>query len=110
MKEGNLGTVGSLIFILLVFCSIHCQRSNPSSIMEKEYVLVIHGGAGVITRNSMDSLMEKSYREALDTALTIGEQILSSGGKSLDAVEAVVSWMEDNPLFNAGKGSVFTHE
>ena len=110
MKEGNLGTIGSLIFILLVFSSIHCQRSNPSSIMEKEYVLVIHGGAGVITRNSMDSLMEKSYREALDTALTIGEQILSSGGKSLDAVEAVVSWMEDNPLFNAGKGSVFTHE
>jgi beta-aspartyl-peptidase (threonine type) len=78
--------------------------------MEKEYVLVIHGGAGVITRNSMDSLTEKSYREALDSVLTIGEKILASGGKSLDAVEAVVSWMEDNPLFNAGKGAVFTYD
>jgi beta-aspartyl-peptidase (threonine type) len=75
-----------------------------------DYVLVIHGGAGVITRNSMDSLTEKSYRQALDSALTVGEKILAGGGKSLDAVEAVVSWMEDNPLFNAGKGAVFTYD
>ncbi|MEO7925314.1 MAG: isoaspartyl peptidase/L-asparaginase [Saprospiraceae bacterium] len=83
---------------------------NKNEHDKPEYVLVIHGGAGVITRNSMDSIKEKSYREALDSVLTIGEKILASGGKSLDAVEAVVSWMEDNPLFNAGKGSVFTYD
>ena len=77
---------------------------------EPEYVLVIHGGAGVITRGSMDAEMEKGYRAAMEEALTMGEKILADGGTSLDAVEAVVAWMEDNPLFNAGKGSVFTYE
>src|SRR4030095_3197473 len=100
----------SVIWIFLILIHFGCQKSNPSIPMEKEYVLVIHGGAGVITRNSMDSLTETSYREALDSVLTIGEKILASGGKSLDAVEAVVTWMEDNPLFNAGKGAVFTYE
>ncbi len=64
----------------------------------------------MITRSTMDTLKEKSYRMALDTALTIGENILSKGGKSLDAVEAVIAALEDNPLFNAGKGSVFNYE
>jgi beta-aspartyl-peptidase (threonine type) len=74
------------------------------------YALVVHGGAGVITRASMDSTKENSYRAAIDSALSIGEKILADGGTSLDAVEAVVSWMEDNPLFNAGKGAVFTYD
>ncbi len=90
--------------------TISCQPKGEPSHHKPEYVLVIHGGAGVITRNSMDSLTEKSYREALDSALTIGEKILADGGKSLDAVEAVVAWMEDDPLFNAGKGAVYTYE
>jgi len=106
----KINRCASLIWIFLVLIYFSCQKSNPSFPMEKEYVLVIHGGAGVITRNSMDSLTEKSYREAMDSVLTIGEKILASGGKSLDAVEAVVSWMEDNPLFNAGKGAVFTYD
>ena len=83
---------------------------NDVKKIEPEYVLVIHGGAGVITRASMDAAMEKSYRDAMDAALSVGEKILEAGGSSLDAVEAVVVWMEDNPLFNAGKGSVFTYE
>ena len=77
---------------------------------ENDYVLVIHGGAGVILRESMDKETESSYRSALDEALTIGEDILKKGGTSLDAVEAVVMYLEDNPLFNAGRGAVFTHE
>ncbi len=83
------------------------KRSNG---VDPEYVLVIHGGAGVITRSSMDPELEKAYRAAMDEALNVGEKILSGGGTSLVAVEAVVTWMEDNPLFNAGKGAVFTYE
>ncbi len=89
---------------------LSCQRMDTTNNLDPEYVLVIHGGAGVITRVTMDPLMEKSYREALDTALSVGEKILGAGGTSLDAVEAVVTWLEDNPLFNAGKGAVFNYE
>ena len=72
--------------------------------------LVIHGGAGTITRANMTPEKEKAYTEALNQALQTGYTILKGGGTSLDAVEATVRVMEDNPLFNAGKGSVFTHE
>ncbi len=72
--------------------------------------MAIHGGAGVITRNSMSAELEMAYRHALDTALQIGQQILEGGGSSIDAVTSVVMHMEDIPLFNAGKGAVFTHD
>ncbi|MBG8552741.1 isoaspartyl peptidase/L-asparaginase [Hymenobacter sp. BT594] len=72
--------------------------------------LVIHGGAGTITRALMTPEKEKAYQEALNKALQIGYAILKKGGTSLDAVEATVRFMEDSPLFNAGKGAVFTHE
>jgi beta-aspartyl-peptidase (threonine type) len=99
-------TIGLFSILIGTGCK---SPSNPVETMSA-YVLVIHGGAGVITRASMHGDMEKSYREALDSALSIGENILSNGGTALDAVEAVVAWMEDSPLFNAGKGSVFTYE
>ena len=73
-------------------------------------MLVIHGGAGTITRQSMTAEVEKQYREALQLALKTGHAILAKGGTSLDAVEATIRVMEDSPLFNAGKGAVFTHE
>jgi beta-aspartyl-peptidase (threonine type) len=73
-------------------------------------MLVIHGGAGTINRQNMTAEREKEYRAALDTVLGIGHGVLVKGGSSLDAVEACVRWMEDSPLFNAGKGAVFTHE
>lgn len=76
----------------------------------KKIMLVIHGGAGTITRQSMTPELEKEYREALELALRTGHAILAKGGSSLDAVEATVRVMEDSPLFNAGKGAVFTHE
>ncbi|MBC8084269.1 MAG: isoaspartyl peptidase/L-asparaginase [Hymenobacter sp.] len=72
--------------------------------------LVIHGGAGTITRANMTAEKEKAYTEALNQALQTGYAILKGGGTSLDAVEATVRVMEDSPLFNAGKGAVFTHE
>jgi L-asparaginase / beta-aspartyl-peptidase len=72
--------------------------------------LVIHGGAGTITKANMTPEKEKAYKEVLNQALKTGYAILEKGGSSLDAVEATVRVMEDSPLFNAGKGAVFTNE
>jgi beta-aspartyl-peptidase (threonine type) len=72
--------------------------------------IVIHGGAGVITRGSLTTEQEKEYRVALEQAVLAGYKVLQAGGTSLDAVEAAVRIMEDSPLFNAGKGAVFTSE
>lgn len=74
--------------------------------MAQKYLLVIHGGAGNIDEKSLTNADE--YRQSLDTALTIGENILKNGGSSLDAVESVIKYFEDNPLYNAGKGAVLT--
>ena len=73
-----------------------------------EWRLVIHGGAGVITRDGMTPEKEAAYTAALQTALEVGADILRNGGSALDAVEAAVIPMEDDPLFNAGYGAVFT--
>ncbi|MEO5564788.1 MAG: isoaspartyl peptidase/L-asparaginase [Chitinophagaceae bacterium] len=75
-----------------------------------KYVLVIHGGAGTILKSQMSAEKEKAYNNALDTALQKGSAILKAGGTALDAVETSIRYMEDNPLFNAGKGAVFTNE
>ena len=74
------------------------------------YALAIHGGAGTIARASLSLAEEQRYRAALETALTIGYGLLRSGAPALAAVEAVVISLEDCPLFNAGRGAVFTHE
>jgi beta-aspartyl-peptidase (threonine type) len=76
----------------------------------RKTMLVIHGGAGTITRSSMTPERDKEYRAALEAALLAGHAVLAKGGTSLDAVEATIRLMEDSPLFNAGKGAVFTHE
>lgn len=73
-------------------------------------MLVVHGGAGTITRASMTPELEQQYRAGLERALRTGHAVLARGGSSLDAVEAAVRVLEDDPLFNAGKGAVFTHE
>jgi beta-aspartyl-peptidase (threonine type) len=74
----------------------------------KPVAIVIHGGAGTIRREGMSPEREKAYREALEHALKTGYNILKLGGTSLDAVEATIRILEDSPLFNAGKGAVFT--
>jgi beta-aspartyl-peptidase (threonine type) len=72
--------------------------------------LAIHGGAGTIDREKMTPEAEKQYRAGLENALKAGYDILQRGGSSLDAVEAAVRVLEDDPHFNAGKGAVFTSE
>jgi len=78
--------------------------------MEKSFRILVHGGAGTILPSAMTPGLEKDYKEGLKKALEAGYSILATGGSSLLAVEAAVKTMEDNPLFNAGKGSVFTNE
>lgn len=73
-----------------------------------EWRIVIHGGAGVILRENLSDEQEAAYHAALETALDAGASILDEGGSSLDAVQAAVLTMEDDPLFNAGKGAVMT--
>ncbi|MBC7382206.1 MAG: isoaspartyl peptidase/L-asparaginase [Bacteroidia bacterium] len=76
----------------------------------KKYAIAIHGGAGTILRHLMFTEKENMYKQGLQDAITIGEQILKMGGSSLDAVESSVSSLENFPLFNAGKGAVFTNK
>lgn len=102
-----------LLIILagLVF-SCHQQQNalinRQSRDHKQEWAIVIHGGAGAMNNLSPESQAE--YLSALRTSLTIGTTILKQGGSALDAVEMTIKSMEDNPLFNAGKGAVFTHE
>src|SRR5690606_36355225 len=103
--------VGLAALCSAVFFFIACQSEPmPAAQDAPAWAIAIHGGAGAIEPSSMDAATEQAYGAALDAALSIGETLLADGGTSLDAVEAVVAWMEDNPLFNAGRGAVFTYE
>jgi L-asparaginase / beta-aspartyl-peptidase len=82
--------------------------SSASS--QRGWKLVIHGGAGIIERRHLGAEQEREIRGALDLALQTGAEILSSGGSALDAVEATARALEDDPNFNAGRGSVFTYQ
>jgi beta-aspartyl-peptidase (threonine type) len=96
----------SILFALLfITAAASAQEKSMPHIM-----LVMHGGAGTITRGSMTAEMETQYRDTLAQALRTGQAVLMKGGTSVDAVEASIHILEDSPLFNAGKGAVFTHE
>jgi beta-aspartyl-peptidase (threonine type) len=83
---------------------------NSSKTKNIDFSIAIHGGAGTILKSSMTPEIEAEYLKALDDALAKGEAILKEGGSALDAVSASVVSMEDNILFNAGRGSVFSHD
>ncbi|MSU27781.1 MAG: isoaspartyl peptidase/L-asparaginase [Pedosphaera sp.] len=84
------------------------SRSQPAP--RPDFVLVIHGGAGVVLSDDLTPEKEKAARATMDAALLAGHSVLVRGGKSLDAVIAAIRILEDSPLFNAGKGSVLTSE
>jgi beta-aspartyl-peptidase (threonine type) len=91
------------LFILLT--ALH-PKAQDSGI----YALVLHGGAGVMSEKTMTPEMQKEYIAVLNLALSTGDSVLAAGGSSMDAVEKTIMVMEDSPLFNAGKGAVFTHD
>jgi beta-aspartyl-peptidase (threonine type) len=102
-----------LIYILLTVCtsSLFAQQSAPNKTSNTgKYVLAIHGGAGTLNKSQFTPALEAKYKSGLDSALLVGNAILEKGGTALDAVEATVRVLENNPLFNAGKGAVFTSE
>lgn len=77
---------------------------------QKKYVMVIHGGAGTILKEKMSPQVEKLYTDKLQEAILAGYAQLQAGKTSVDAVSAAIVILEDSPLFNAGKGAVFTHD
>ena len=76
--------------------------------MKQKIALAVHGGAGTILKSTMTADLEKAYKAALEESLAKGYEILRNGGSSLDAVEIAVKVLEDCPLYNAGRGAVFT--
>jgi len=96
-----------LLGALLMTSAVHAQNNDGE---RPAWRLVIHGGAGVIERDRLSPEEDRAIRAALDRALQTGSAILDSGGSALDAVEATARVLEDDPHFNAGRGSVFTYQ
>ncbi|EGV43208.1 isoaspartyl peptidase/L-asparaginase [Bizionia argentinensis JUB59] len=87
----------------------HPEAVDSTKIMVNKFAIVIHGGAGTILKKNMTIEEETAYEDKLEEAIRVGHKILSEGGSSLDAVEKTITVLEDSPLFNAGKGAVFTN-
>lgn len=100
----------SIAIILLFICTFYSCENVEIKDKNPKWVIVIHGGAGTILKSEMTDEMEEAYKQKLSEALDKGSVILQNGGSSLDAISAAINCMEDSPLFNAGKGSVFTAE
>ena len=94
------------VAIAAIGLSAHTQQPTPTH----HWAIVLHGGAGVIERASMNSRTEAAYRAGLKEAIEAGAKVLDHNGSALDAIEASIRILEDNPLFNAGRGAVFTAE
>ena len=90
-------------FILIINYNVFPQDKNG------KYTIVIHGGAGYFPKDSPEKLKQQ-YINSLTEALNIGKNILANGGTSIDAVEKVINYLENNILFNSGRGAVFTSE
>lgn len=108
-----LGGVGAVALGAQLYSNLPAQskllRSRVEDSRDQSSIrFAIHGGAGTILRNQMSAEREKEYHNALTLALMTGYGILKKGGAGLDAVESAIRFMEDSPLFNAGKGAVFT--
>lgn len=92
------------------FCLLLAVCFSVFFYSQKKYVVVVHGGAGTILKKDMSPELEEQYRAKLKEALTQSYQKIKEGKSSLEAVEAAIVVMEDSPLFNAGKGAVFTSD
>ena len=93
--------------ILLAVLALIAATVCPAADAAPKWAIVIHGGAGVIDRKELTPEQEAAYREALARAIGAGIDVLKREGSALDAVEATIVLMEDDPLFNAGRGAVF---
>ena len=96
--------------ILLSSCVTSETKPKQTETKTSNFAIVIHGGAGTILKKNMTPEKEKAYETKLAEAIKIGHIILKNGGTSQEAVVKTIQVMEESPLFNAGKGAVFTHE
>ena len=108
-------------FFVLFSCDLNQKNTLKTSIPTNKkqiidemhgqnFGIVIHGGAGTIRKENMSDSLEIAYKQKLTEAITKGHTILKNGGTAMEAVTSTITIMEDSPLFNAGKGAVFTHE
>lgn len=95
-----------LLLIFIVFIQCKSAKNNSS----ENFAIVIHGGAGTILKKNMSPELEAQYKAKLEEAVKTGYEILRKGGSSIEAVEKTITILEDSPLFNAGKGAVFTNQ
>jgi len=109
--------VFTIIFVVATFFS--CKKQDPKNPpptnietpeQVNEFAIVIHGGAGSQTRKTITPELDSLIRSKLTEAITIGHSILKNGGSSLNAVEKTIHVLENSPLFNAGKGAVYTNK
>lgn len=112
-----------ILLLLSVFSIIGCNSGAEERTVEEldqpvsevndttaNFGLVIHGGAGTILKENMNDSLEAAYKAKLEEAIRTGHEILANGGTALEAVQRTINVMENSPLFNAGKGAVFTAE
>ncbi len=112
MIKNNPALCLLLGILFLIACSpagSDTKNKSKDDLKQAEYALAIHGGAGTMSKANLTPETEKSIREALNNALSIGEEILKNGGTAMDAVEQTIIVLENSSHFNAGKGAVFTN-
>jgi beta-aspartyl-peptidase (threonine type) len=99
-----------LRLILAIGALVIAGQASAQTAYGERWTLVVHGGAGVIERDRLTAEQDSSIRAALSHALETGSAILREGGTSMDAIEATIRELEDDPQFNAGRGAVFTYD
>ena len=104
-----------IVGVLLLSFGCHREASSNEALektiqKENKFAIIIHGGAGTILKENMSEENEIAYKLKLEEAIKVGHTILKTGGTSQEAVMRTIQVMEESPLFNAGKGAVFTHD
>ena len=100
----------AVLIALTCTCVVRADDAVATDSGGKMFAIAIHGGAGTLSRKDMSSTQEAEYRAGLEEALNAGYAVLARGGSSLDAAVAAVRVLEDNPLFNAGRGAVLNRD
>ena len=102
--------IKKILIVSLLFISCKPNNNSVNKKNNLNFSIVIHGGAGTLSKASMSDEVKKQYINKLDEAVSIGYEILKKGGSSQEAVEKSIIVMENSPLFNAGKGAVLNHD
>jgi beta-aspartyl-peptidase (threonine type) len=96
--------------LLAILAAVLAVSMAGQAAAKPKWAIAVHGGAGVIERKDLTPEQDRAYREAMGRVASVGADVLKKGGSALDAIEASIHILEDDPLFNAGRGAVFTAE